>query len=257
MINNKCRLVNIIWIERGILLVIMGYILKKYKKLLDKTIIIENEDHRKFIKMLFPKHKFSSYAGHMPHNFYFNVRRVLYPQDIVIDYVSNYNDIINTKKVNLVPWYDMNDVLIYYKISSQASLNIKKLLPHLLYFSKCTRGNFGGYLWDAYTETDIIRNYTKVNKHVSEPDVLQIINAFLTGKYVFVSSVSQRQHPQIYYVRDNSTNIGNNGTNTTDNIASDERINQEIERIRLENDANINTVIELISNKLSLLNNIE
>lgn len=241
--NNKCKLINIVWIERGILLTIMSYILKKYKTLLKKIIIIENERCRNFIAMLFPDHKFQKFVGHNPDNFYFNVRKITYMQDIIIDYIANCDDVLHAKKINLVPWYDINDMLIYYKVSVERTLSLKILTPELKAFSKCTRGNYYGYVWDAYVEAELIQKYSKIHKNAKPHMVLQLINNFLSKEYTMIPTTIQTfvEYPQIYYSVDNTKNA--NAEN-------------EIKKIKVENDENINQLINLITNKLSILNSI-
>lgn len=245
--NSTCKLINIVWIERGILLTIIGYILKKFKTLLTKTIIIENDRCREFLKLLFPLHVFQRFIAHSPDNFYFNVRKIIYMQDIIIDYVANCDDVLFTKKINLVPWYDMNDMLIYYKIESEKALSLNTLMPELKFFSKCTRGNFYGYVWDAYVEAGILQKYTKANKNLQPTVLLQMVNTFLSKEYTMIPTTIQNfiEYPKIYYTVDNSNEnqIKSNAEN-------------QIKRIQLENDENINELIELMTNKLTVLNNI-
>lgn len=247
--NNKCKLINIVWIERGILLTIISYILKKFKALLKKIIIVDNERYRSFLKILFPNHNFQKFIHHTPENFYFNIRKIIYMQDIVIEYIANCDDILFTKKINLVPWYDMNDILIYYKIDSTKTLNLKSLLSDLKFFSKCTRGNFYGYVWDAYVEANILQKYTMIQKYSpngnkTEPSVvLNLINSFLSKEYTIIPTTIQNfiEYPKIYYKVDD--------THLND-------IKNKIKQIELESDKNINDLIDLITTKLSILNNI-
>ena len=238
--QNKCKLINIVWIERGILLTIMSYILKKYNMLLTKIIIVENDRCRDFLKILFPTHNFQKFVAHNLNNFYFNVRKIIYYQDIIIDYVANCEDTLHAKKINLVPWYDMNDMLIYYKIDNSKKLSLSMLMPKLKFFSKCTRGNFYGYTWDAYVEANIIQKYMKINKKINANVLLQLINNFLLKEYTAIPTTIQNitEYPQIYYSVDNS-----NAKN-------------EIKKIQVENDQNLNELINLITNKLAILNDI-
>lgn len=238
--NNKCKLINIVWIERGILLAIMGHILKKYKTLLTKIIIIENDRCRDFLKILFPAHNFQKFISHGPNNFYFNVRKIIYMQDVIIDYVANCDNVLFTKKINLVPWYDMNDMIIYYKINLNRKLDLTSLMPQLKYFSKCTRGNYYGYTWDAYVEANIIQKYTSASTTYEPKVLLQLINNFLSNEYTTIPTTIQNfiEYPKIYYTVDNA-----NAQN-------------EIKKIQVENDNNINELINLITNKLAILNNV-
>jgi hypothetical protein len=90
-------MINIIWIDRGIILTIIYYILKYYKKILNKNIIINNHIYREFVSFLFPKLKFSKFEKHKSNNFYFNIRERIKDQDIFIDYLKNYTYFFNKR----------------------------------------------------------------------------------------------------------------------------------------------------------------
>ena len=71
----------------------------KYNVLLKKIIIIENSKYITILKILFPKLKFKK--NDMKNNnkyFYFNIRKIIKQQDIIIDYLNNYDNYINTNK---------------------------------------------------------------------------------------------------------------------------------------------------------------
>lgn len=248
--DNKCKLVNVVWIERGILLVIIACMLKKYKMLLNRNIIIDNDRYREFMKILFPTHKFQKYSQHHQNNFYFNIRKIIYMQDIIIDYANNYDDAIFTKKVNLVPWYDMNDILIYYSFDQTKVTNFKNLLVDLKFFSKCTRGNYYGHVWDAYIESSVFHLYTKFHKTKNSKYLLQLVNKFLLDEYTSVPATTNIiEMPQIYYV--------NQQSNHNVNQDNDVQIKQTIKKLEINNDNAINNLIELISNKLEIINSID
>ena len=71
--NNQCKMINIVWIERGILLTLIYYIIKKYDNLKNKIIIIDNLKYIKLLNIFFPKLKFSIFKTHKSSNFYFNI----------------------------------------------------------------------------------------------------------------------------------------------------------------------------------------
>ena len=106
---------NIIWIDRGILIIIIDYINKTYYKLLDKIIIINNKYYRQALKILFPNLKFSKFLFHNNNNFYFNIFNIIYNKDIIIDYLHNYNKYIPTYKICFVPWNNLNNNFILFK----------------------------------------------------------------------------------------------------------------------------------------------
>ena len=196
---NNCKIVNIVWIERGVILTIIYYILKYYDKLLHKTIIIDNDVHCKFFKILFPKLTFNIYKEHHKLNFYFNFRKIIKNQDIIIDYLSNYNT-INTSKLSMVPWYDMNDPIIVYKYSSNKELHINKYKQFIKNFSNCKRGNYNGVIWDAIIENNIIKKYLIFSKN-NYNQFMIFFNNFIKSNYT--NTVIEKLIPRFYYINNN------------------------------------------------------
>lgn len=245
MNNNKCKLINVVWVERGIVLVIISCILKKYDVLLKKNIIIENDRYRELMKILFPSHKFQKYSQHEPNNFYFNIRKIIQMQDIIIDYANNYDEIVYTKKINLVPWYDMNDVLIYYKFNPTKVTNIKNLMTELRFFSKCTRGNYYGYLWDSYIESSVFGLYRNFHKSKNSDYLLQLVNKFLLDEYTTIPTTTNIiEYPQVYYINKNNSD-------------ESEQTKKIVRRAEIKTNDTINSLIQLITNKLEILNDID
>lgn len=157
MLNN-CRLINIVWIERGILLTLIYYIIKYYDKLLDRKIIVTISSYRKILRNLFPKLTFKQYTEHQSRNFYFNIRNIIRKQDIIIDYLGN-NDYICSKKIDLIPWYDMNDILVAYKYDESNMIPTKEYSIFIKNFSMCTRSNYNNMIWDMWMEIEILKKY--------------------------------------------------------------------------------------------------
>ena len=113
---NNCKIVNIVWLDRGIILSIIFFILKYYDELINKTIIITEDLYRIFINMLFPKLKIENYKKHKSYNFYFNIRKIIKNQDVIINFIKNYKHNVNTNKIYLVPWYNMYTVYTPYSM---------------------------------------------------------------------------------------------------------------------------------------------
>ena len=181
--NNNCKLINIVWIDRGIILTLVHYIVKFYDKLLDKTVIVNSSNYRKILKILFPKIKFKKFKKDRKDNFYFNIRNIIKKQDIIIDYLSNYNNDIHTKKVDLVPWYDMNDILISYVYNDTKSLLAEEYDEFIKDFSKCRRGSYyDNMIWDMYMELKILKDYsTFTTKNINS--AFNTINQFVKRNY--------------------------------------------------------------------------
>ena len=109
---------NIIWIDRGIMISLIYIILKKYNKIQDKYLIVRQNRIRNFLSFLFPKLRFinneKNRYNESEHKdyYYIHIRTRPYSGEdncIVIDYLSNYNRIIPTDEIWLVPYYDKND----------------------------------------------------------------------------------------------------------------------------------------------------
>jgi len=190
----NCKIVNIVWIERGILITIIFYILKKYIILLNKIIIINNKEYCKFLKIIFPELKFSIFRKHTNYNFYFNIRKIIKNQDIIIDYLANYHKIIFTNKITLLPWYDINNPIIVYRFNSKYEIKTKKYKIFINKFSKCNRVNYYNNMWDI----SVLKKYIKFNKKINIYNFLNLINNFL--KTIYTNTVEKSK---IYYTNRN------------------------------------------------------
>ncbi len=180
---NNCRTVNTIWIDKGIILTIIYYLLKKNNVILNKKIIIDNTRYRILIKTLFPNLKITKYEDDDVNNFYFNIRKIIKKQDIIIDYLSNYDDCIRTKKIKLIPWFDMNDILVSYHYNKKKKLYIDKYLNFIKNFNKCRRGNYNNEIYDKYIENKILDMYLQFNKNITLSELNNIIE-----KYIYKST---------------------------------------------------------------------
>jgi hypothetical protein len=195
---NNCKIVNIVWIDRGIILSIIYFILKYYDELIDKVLIITEDIYRIYIKTLFPKLQIEDYIKHRSNNFYFNIRKIIKNQDIVIDFIKNYKSTIDTSKIHLVPWFDMNDPLIAFKINNKKNLKTDKYITFINNFSKCSRGNYLNNIWDIIMENKIMKMYNKFNPTNSLMNQINLFNHFIQKNYKYLTYPSI-QYPKIYY----------------------------------------------------------
>jgi hypothetical protein len=195
---NNCKIVNIVWIDRGIILSIIYFILKYYDELTNKIIIITEDIYRIYIKTLFPKLQIEDYSKHRSNNFYFNIRKIIRNQDIVIDFIRNYKSTINTSKIHLVPWFDMNDPLIAFKINNKKNLKTDKYITFINNFSKCSRGNYLNNIWDVIMENKIMKMYNKFNPTNSLINQINLFNQFIQKNYKYLTYPSI-QYPKVYY----------------------------------------------------------
>jgi hypothetical protein len=182
---NKCNLVDIIWIERGILLMLIYFIIKNYNNLEKKKIVINNKKLRNFLQGVFLNLNFlDKFEKNKSDYFYFNIRSIQKNQDIIIDYLKNYDEFIPTKKIWLVPYYDLNDPLIIYKFNKKAKLDAD-LEKDIVKNFTCPRGNYqnSGVFWDINFENTIInkaKNFGLIN-------ISNLINNFLLEDYTDTS----------------------------------------------------------------------
>lgn len=231
--NNNCQIINIIWIDRGIILTIIYYILKYYKKLLNKNIIINNYIYRKFVSRLFPKLSFNKFKSHNVNNFYFNIRETIKEQDIFIDYLKNYNKYINTDNIKLVPWYDINDPLIAYKYTKSKM----DIIEYKIFINQkfiCKRGNYHNTYWDIYVEYDILNKYCLFSS-INFNYLYTKLNDHLYKYYIHVKNINIVEKPVIYYK---------------------ENVVENTKEVKIENKNNIDDLLKVMTNKINKINNL-
>ena len=175
---------DIIWNDRGIIIILIEYILKNFNNLKNKNIIIENVSFLNLFKSLFRNLKFTSYTKHSKSNFYFNIKRIIKHQDLIIDEIDNYNKKINGENIVLVPWTDKNNFLILYEYSNkQVNLESYRNKFNLILNN---RYQFNGYLWDLLREKEILNVYQKYNSNFSWDNLFRILNTYFrkTNNYI-------------------------------------------------------------------------
>lgn len=220
--NNKCISINIVWIERGILLGIILYIIRYYKKFLEKKVIIINiKKYREILKIIFPNLKIKKYKKHNKKNFYFNIRTIIKKKDIIIDYLNNYEDIINSEYIEYIPWFDLNDPLIIYKYSKKKIVSCNEFKLKNKFFLECNRGNYYGLIWDIYIENTILNLY----KNKFNMNIQNIINNYFSN-YI---NTYNNECPKI--------NIDNNNININD-------------------DESLKKLLNILNSQFSIINNI-
>jgi hypothetical protein len=254
--NIPCRLVNIVWIERGILLTIIYNILIKYNILLNKIIIIDIHSYRIFLKKIFPNLTFKKFIKHNKANFYFNIRNIIKKQDIIIDYLANYDYFIQTKKISLIPWFDMNDIIISYEYNLNEKKNVNQTKDFIIDFCKCRRGNYNNKLWDIYIENYVFNKYYLLNKQININIVINIFNDFIKSNY----TNTVIEYPKIYYIEKNNNlipQITNMQIPTKENpsIKSNSDIN-DIKKVDVNKNCALNELLELINNNMDVINRI-
>jgi hypothetical protein len=158
-------------------------ILKKYKKLKNRILIINNKTYRTIIKQIFPELTFDRYREDDEDNFYFNIRSVIKEQDVFIDIIKNYDKYVHTKKIYLLPWYDMNDPLIVYSYNSKYKIRIQKFINYIDMFTRMRRCNYNGSLWDTTIEYNIFKKYNMVKPSDNIRTVYNMFNQYVMKNY--------------------------------------------------------------------------
>ena len=282
ILNSNCKLVNTVWIEKGIIITILYYLIKNYDLLLNKIIIIDNVRYRILLKSLFPKFIFSEFTKNNKKNFYFNIRKIIKKQDVIIDYINNYENFINTKKIRLVPWFDMNDILISYIYDPKEKLYIDKYINFIINFNKCRRSNYNNSIYDQVMENKVFYDYL-INKNININNInLQELNK-LIEKFInkYTDTINNYLIPIEVIDKKKKNNrdakIAMKVIELLDKINNIQKISQSNKNIQMEKDNEIiinnikkeleekskkkNTIllknfIEIVDKKISLINNI-
>lgn len=243
---NNCKLVNIIWIERGVLLSIVSFIIDNYTKLLNKTLIINNKKYREFLRIIFNQLKFKKFKKDNKQNFYFNIRHIIKDQDVIIDYLQNYNNKLYTDKINLIPWYDMNDPIIMYEKSNN-SLDIDKYKQYIKNFSSCRRGNYNNTSWDLMMERYIFIKYNKFNYKFSINYIFNLLNKFVINNY------TDTTNNNIIYIPINEQTQTKPVENDINELEKNYKNN--LEKIKLDSNNKITNLIDILSNNINNIYN--
>lgn len=196
--NYNCKIVNTVWIDRGIKITILYYIINNYDDIINKHIIIKNKNYRHFVQKLFPELYFTKDYDSNNDNFIFNIKNVIKKQDVFIDYINNYDDYINSSKLNLVPWYNISDPLISFIYNKKKKLKISKYNNFIIEFTKCKRGNYkNNQIWDIIQELNIFDKYKKIKPSSNMNKVLKIFYESITKN--LNNKIIYNQKPQIIY----------------------------------------------------------
>lgn len=209
--------INIVWIERGIILSIIEYIVDSYGLFTNKNIIIEDKRYRRILRDIFPRLSFSKYDGHKSNNFYFNIRRIIRNQDVVIDYINNYDKYIFGEDIELIPYYDINDIIIIYNVSNMKSGT--QYYKNLFFnFSMKNRGNFNYNVWDHVKEKQILLKFQKKFK-VNWSLIFNLIN----------KSFKKYSNPQFINI---IPHFSQPNKNSVTNYANENDLKKILERIK-------------------------
>ena len=178
----NCNLVDIVWVERGIILMMIYFIIKNYNNLEKKKIVINNKKLRNFFNNIFSNLKFvDDYKKNKKDFFYFNIRSIQKNQDIIVDYLKNYDEYVPTKKAWLIPYYDLNDPLIIFKYDKSKKLDAD-LEREIIKNFTCERGNYqnSNTYWDIYFENSILNKA----KSFGLLNIQELINNYFLDSFI-------------------------------------------------------------------------
>lgn len=281
--SNNCVPYNIKWEDRGILLGLIYFILKKYKKLKYEDIYIHDDKYRAILSYLFPECDFTNVTR--KNQFNISIKSIEYG-NLNINNLNNLES-IKVKKYYILPWYDKDNPLVMFT-KGKKNKNIHKIKDKIDVMS-CHRGKPHGYdnyisynsfnTWDTQLEFSILNYYCqKFGADISF--IYNLINEYL------LADINPKKNIQYYPVEvptyipyevtryvtsDNSTgnningNIGNStGNNINSNIKTITTTNKESGDTTINNINNKDIgqyglfmdLIKKITNNLSIMNNI-
>lgn len=239
----SCNKYNIIWVERGIILSIIDYITQNYKKIQNKNIIIENIRYQTFIKILFPDLIFKPINHKSKNNFYFNIRKIIKKQDVIIDYLNNHNT-INGKNIDLIPYYDYNDILVRFEVNKN-KIPSNEIISSFKQFHHSNRCNYNntGFIWDLIKEKQIINNLSRNNLSKFNK-IFSLLNNYFFINLQNNTKIIPQFFPIIKYVYKNKSN------NTTQNTTQNTKITNE----KYISQKNFNEFLKIITKKINDIN---
>jgi hypothetical protein len=207
LFNNKCKLINIVWIDRCIKLAIIFNILLYYEQLLNKIIIIDNCEYRYFIRHMFPELKFIKFnKNNNIYNkkyFYINIKNILINKDIIIDYISNYPINIPTDKIYCIPWFDVNDPIITFIYNKNNNLEYLVEYNTIFNFSHCIRSN----KWDIKIEYMILNYYRYIKSINNIQLVYNKFNYYIKKNYNNYNMNNKIYYYPIIYYKENTSHL--------------------------------------------------
>ena len=144
------------WNEKGILLLIISYILRLKKNI---HVFVNNKRYTVLLKIIFPDIIFEDVYSSSIFNININSND---KQGLCIKYSNDIINNINSDKFNIIPWFDNNNPMIGYLYTKNKKIElsiIKNKIKDLIAIR-----NHPNVYWDFRTENKIILEY-KYNKY--------------------------------------------------------------------------------------------
>jgi hypothetical protein len=174
--------------NKGILLALLYFILKKYKHLINLKIKINLSKYQKILKLLFSDLKFSS-SDKDTFNININTKE---QGDLNITYI-NFLDEIKSNKIYIVPWFDGDNPSIMFMKSTKIQ-NINEVNKKIVDWHNCSRtqsyNKFNNY--DEFIENNILNKYIKFNNKWSYNDLITYINTSLSNQIIVNKTIEKK-----------------------------------------------------------------
>ncbi len=180
-----------IWEEKGIIIGLFAHIIKNHTTLQNKTIIINNDLYGSIIKLFFHKLKLKKQVKSKHKNPYFVNIKTINNNGINLN-INNLNNlqIINSKKITLLPWYDKDNPIVMFYHYDDINANLEKINNDIKYFEKHirydefdtpgkTKTNCIIDCWDTYYEVKVLKKYIKLYPKYNVNYVNDVINNIL------------------------------------------------------------------------------
>jgi hypothetical protein len=219
--------------NKGILLALLYFILKKYKHLINLKININLSKYQKILKLLFSDLKFSSSTADF--NININTKEI---GNLNIKYINLLEE-INAKKIYIVPWFDGDNPLIMF-MKSNNKQDIHKINKKIVDWHNCSRtqphNKFNNY--DEFIENNILNKYIKFNNKWSYDDLITYINTSLSNQIIINKTIEKKIQvpvPTPYLVpMPIPTNITTQNTNQNTTQNTNQNTTQNINNINFE-----------------------
>lgn len=197
---NKCVKINFSWENKGILLGLIFYILKRYNFFRKRLISIDNHKLKNILAYLFNDLDFVNDGA----KFHINVKNSE-RDGVVINNINNLSQ-VQAKRVYLLPWYDKDNAIVMYFHNPAHTYDINKFKQEVKAFSKCDRGKnygargfigncYGMNVWDNYAEYAILSQYAAKFPMFDVVILYKLISDYLINDICY-----RRVERQIYQV---------------------------------------------------------
>jgi hypothetical protein len=254
---------NLIWEEKGIILGIIYYVLRHFKKI--TQINIKDRQYRNVLRDLFPSliiTKNYDYSRPSYLNIYIKTNTTK-NDSLILNNINNI-DKIQTKKKNffLLPWFNIDNPIIMFKVNEKKDKrDINKIIKKISSFNK---NRISYYIigqlpiisytcniifWDIYMEYQILEQYCKytlddvddVYKYLTKifnsykcAEKIQIYVPYVQNKYIYIQPNIQQHQPPLQNCQEKTPQVKDESNES--------------------NESNLKVFFGALNNKLSLLN---